>query len=72
MLGAEAVLGWIKHVEAFPGVTDAVGEDARPELAEDLQEADGPKVFNVGEFSSLGQWDEPTLFPEVGDMLGGP
>ena len=72
MLGTEAVLGWIKHVEAFPGVTDAMSEDARPEFVEDLQEADGPKVFNVGEFSSLGQWDESTLFPEVWDMLGGP
>ena len=42
MLGTEAVLGWIEHVEVFPGVADAVSEDARPELAEDFQEADGP------------------------------
>ena len=57
MLGTESVLGWIEHVEVFPGVTDAVSEDARLELAENFQEADGPQVFDVGEFGCLGQWN---------------
>ena len=45
------------HVEVFPDVADAVGEYACPELAEDFQEADGPKVFYVGEFGCFGQRD---------------
>ena len=57
MLGTESVLGWIEHVEVLPGVSDAMSEDARPELAEDFQEADGPKVFDVGEFGCFGQRD---------------
>ena len=72
MFGTESMLRWVEHVEVFPGVADAVGENACPELAENFQEADGPQVFDVGEFGCFGQWDEPALFPEVGDMLGGP
>jgi hypothetical protein len=47
----------VKHVEVFPGVADAVCEYACPELAENFKEADGPKVFDVGEFGGFGQRD---------------
>ena len=53
-------------------VADTAGEYASPELAEDLEEADGPKIFYVGEFSSFVRRDEPALFPEVWNVLGGP
>ena len=56
----------------FLGVADAVSEYAGPELVEDFTEADGPKVFYVGQFCSFGQRDEPALFPEVWNMLSGP
>ena len=72
MLGTESMLRRVKHVEVFPGVADAVGEYACPELAKNFQKADRPQVFNFGKFGRLGQWDEPALFPEVWDMLGGP
>ena len=62
----------VEHVEVFPGVADAVREYACPEIAENFKEADGPKVFHVGEFCSFGQRDELALFPEVRDVLGGP
>ena len=52
-------------------VADAAGEYASPELAEDFEEADGPKIFYVGEFSSFGRRDEPAMFPEVWNVLGG-
>ena len=55
MLGTESMLRRVKHVKVFPGVADAVGEYACPELAENFQEADGPEVFNVGEFGCFGQ-----------------
>ena len=38
-------------------VANTAGEYASPELAEDFEEADGPKIFNVGEFSGFGQRD---------------
>ena len=47
----------VQHDQVFPGVADAVGEYACPERAEKFQEADGPKVFNVGEFGCFGQRD---------------
>ena len=56
----------------FPGVADAVGEYACPELVENFKEADGSKVFYVGELCNFGRRDEPALFPEVRNMLGGP
>ena len=59
-------------MEVFSGVADAVSEYAGSELAEDFEEADGLKVFYVGEFCSFGQRDEPALFPEVWNMLSGP
>ena len=72
VLGTESMLRRVKHVEVFPGVADAVGEYACSELLEIFKEADGPKVFYVGEFFSFGQRNEPALFPEFWDMLGGP
>ena len=72
MLGTESMLRGVEHVKVFPGVADAVSEYAGPEFAEDFKEADGPKVFYIGEFCSFGQRDEPSLFLEVRDVLGGP
>ena len=72
MLGTESVLRRVEHDEVFPGIADAVGEYACPELAENFQETDGPQVFDVGEFSCFGQRDELALDPEVWDVLGGP
>jgi hypothetical protein len=57
MLGTESMLRGVKHVKVFPGVADAVGKYACPELAENFQEADGSKVFDVGEFGCFGQRD---------------
>ena len=56
----------------FPGPADSVREDASPEFAEDFEKTDGAEVFDVAEFSCFGQWDKPSLFPEVRYMLGGP
>ena len=66
------MLRGVEHVKVFPGVADAVGEYACSELAEIFKEADGPKVFYVGEFFGFGQRNEPALFPVVRNVLVGP
>ena len=46
-----------------------MGEDARPQLIPYFNEADGPEVFNAGEFLRLWQGNKPSLIPIGWDVL---
>ena len=51
------MLGGFKEVEGFPGVSDAMCQNAGLEFAEDLEEADGLEVFDAVKFICFGKWD---------------
>ena len=56
-------------VVGVPGVADAVCQYASPKISEYIEQADGSKVINAGEFIGFGEWYKPPLFPVFRDVL---